>query len=370
MDKDRVTVGQLSLMLMLVIAGGKFLGLPGILAREVGHDSWLVLCVGFAADAVCLCFLLWAIKLNSSARLSFDNVLNVTLGKVVSKAVMTLLFVVYMSRSVMLLSSAYKMFAVTFDVNTNWIFFALPVVALAAFTLTRGFTALARVSQLLFVLITLSVLAMLANPLYQVKWGSLLPIAECGADKIFDTAVRQSYWFSDYIFIYFVIDKVRMKKHVFLPMLSVFVAGAAITVLMNIIFVTLYGSFAPNFELAMSKIGVFSIGGNEAGRWDWLTLSLWVMSVILKIILFIFCSYKSLEKIVGFAHDKFNWWAIGVIAAICMLSLFVSEDDFVSKFLNVAVYPFLLVQFVLPVVYPLLTRAAIARSNGGVHERT
>ena len=27
MDKERVTVGQLALMLMLVIAGGKFLGL-------------------------------------------------------------------------------------------------------------------------------------------------------------------------------------------------------------------------------------------------------------------------------------------------------------------------------------------------------
>ena len=370
MDKDRVTIGQLSLMLMLVIAGSKFLSLPGLLAQETGHDSWLVLCVGFAADAVCLCFLLWAIKLNSSARLSFDSVLNVTLGKFVAKTVMTLLFVVYMSRSVLLLSSAYQMFAVTFDVNTNWIFFALPVVALAAFALTRGFMALARVSQLLFVLITLSVLAMLANPLYQVQWGSLLPVGECGAEKIFVTSLRQSYWFSDYIFIYFVIDKVKMKKHVFLPMLSVFVAGAAITVLMNIIFVTLYGSFAPNFDLAMSKIGVFSIGGNEAGRWDWLTLSLWVMSVILKIILFIFCAYKSLEKIVGFAHDKFNWWAISAIAAICMLPLFVSEDDFMNIFLSKAVYPFAIVQFVLPLVYPLLTNAAIVKTNGGLHERT
>lgn len=56
MDKERVTVGQLALMLMLVIAGGKFLGLPGILAGNVGHDSWLVLCVGFVADGICLCF--------------------------------------------------------------------------------------------------------------------------------------------------------------------------------------------------------------------------------------------------------------------------------------------------------------------------
>lgn len=369
MDKDRVTVEQLALMLMLVIAGGKFLALPSILASEVGHDSWLVMAIVFLADAVCLCFLLWSIRLNK-CRLSIDGVLYATVGKAVGKVLLAILFVVYMSRQIVLITSCYKMFAVTFDINTNWVFFALPVVAVTTFASVRGFTAIARTSQILFGLVTISVVALLANPLLNVRWGELLPLGEVGVGKLFDIAAKQSYWFSDYIFIYFVLDKVRVKKHLYLPIMSVFTVGAVITIVMDIVFVTLYGSYAPEFELAMSKIGAFSLGDGASGRWDWLTLSLWVTSVFLKITLFFFCAYKSLEKIFEFRHDKTNLFAVGAIALILMLPMFVSSDDFVKIFLANAVIPFALVQFVLPLAYPLLTKIATAKLERGAYERT
>lgn len=370
MDKDRVTVGQLALMLMLVIAGGKFLGLPGVLAAEVGHDSWLVLCLGFLADALCLCFLLWAMRINRSACLSVDAVLDVTVGKAVSKAVLGIFFVVFTSRMIVLLGSCYKMFAVTFDVNTNWIFFALPVAAVSVFALWRGFTSVARVSQLLFMLVTLSVLAMVANPLIDSRWTELLPVAEAGWGKIALTAVKQGYWFSDYLFVYFLLDKVRQGKRLFSPVLSVFVVGAVITILTNIVFVTLYGSFAEHFDPAMSKLGVFSSGAGASGRWDWLTLSLWVTSVLLKITLFFYCAYKSLEKMFNLRHDKINPFAVCAIVATMMIPMAVSGKTFTGKFLAYAVAPFAVVQYALPLVFPLLTKIAVKKTCGGAHERT
>lgn len=370
MDNDRVSMGQLALLLMLVIAGGKFLALPSMLARDVGHDSWIVLCVVFGVDAVCLVCLLFAVKLNGRACLSVNTVLDLTVGKVVSKVMMVLFFVIYMSRSIVLISSCYKMFAATFDINTNWVFFALPVVAVATFALSRGFTSIARLSQLLFPLVTLSVLALLVNPLLTVKWSQLLPVGEAGVGAILRTSAQQSYWFTDYVFVYFVLDKIKVQKRVFLPVMSVFVAGAAITVLMNIVFVTLYGSYAPQFELAMSKIGAFSLGGSASGRWDWLTLSLWVTSVLLKIILFFYCGYKSLEKLFGLRHDKINPFVVAVITAVLMLPMFVPLRDFIEQFLARAVVPFAVVQFALPFVFPLLTAIAVKKTQGGVHERT
>ena len=369
MDKDRVTVDQLALMLMLVIAGGKFLALPSILAKDVGHDSWLVMVTVFVVDAVCLCFLLWSIKLNKQ-QLPIDCVLYATVGKVVGKLLLAILFVIYMSRQIVLITSCYEMFAVTFDINTNWVFFALPVVAVTTFASMRGFTTIARTSQILFGLVTVSVVALLANPLLNVKWGELLPVGEVGASKLLVTAAKQSYWFSDYIFIYFVLDKVNVKKHLYLPIMSVFTVGAVITIVMDIVFVTLYGSYASQFELAMSKLGAFSLGDGASGRWDWLTLSLWVTSVLLKITLFFFCAYKSLEKIFEFKHDKTNWFAVGAITLILMLPLFVSTDDFTNVFLSNAVIPFAVVQFVLPLLYPLFTKIATLKIERGTYERT
>lgn len=47
MEKNQVGINQLALMYLLSIAGGKFLNLPSILAKDVGHDSWLTLLLGF-----------------------------------------------------------------------------------------------------------------------------------------------------------------------------------------------------------------------------------------------------------------------------------------------------------------------------------
>jgi len=63
MDRNRVSMDQLALLYLLMIAGGKFLSFPSILAQDVGHDSWLVLCFSFLWDAICLGFLLWAISI-------------------------------------------------------------------------------------------------------------------------------------------------------------------------------------------------------------------------------------------------------------------------------------------------------------------
>ncbi len=361
--KDRVNIDQIALLLMLVIAGGKFLSLPSILAEEVGHDSWLVMVVAFSWDFVCLCFLLWAIRLNKDAHLSVEKVLTDNLSAVGCKLIMAIFFVIYVCRSLVLLSSCYKMFSVTFDVNTNWIAFMLPIVALSIFCLQRGFNSVARVGQLLFGLIVLCVVALLVNPLTEVRWTELLPIGEVGGEKIISTAFLRSFWFTDYIFVYFLLDKIQVKRYVFAPIFSVFAVGAIITVLLNVVFVAIYGSFAASTDLAMSKVGIFSLGANSSGRWDWLTLSVWIMSVILKIVIFYYCAYKSIEKIFGFSHCRLNVPTICVITALMLLPMFVSSRTLVEEFVSRCIIPFAIVQFVLPLVYPFLTARSLRFQN-------
>ena len=50
MEKDKISINQFALMYLLLIAGGKLLKLPSMLAADVGHDSWLTLCFSFLWD--------------------------------------------------------------------------------------------------------------------------------------------------------------------------------------------------------------------------------------------------------------------------------------------------------------------------------
>lgn len=358
MTKDRISISQLSLLYLLLIAGGKFLKLPSILAQDVGHDSWLTIAFSFLWDAVCLVFLLWAIKINRESKLDISAVLNNTITKVGAKIVLAIFFVIFIVRTNILLASCYKMFAVTFDVSTNWVVFVLPIVALSVLALKLGFNSIARASQLLFGVIFLCVVVLVIPPVTRADMGSLLPVGEAGWGKILSTSVMRSFWFTDYVFVYLVFDNVKIKKRVFSPVMTAFVIGAVLTVLMNAIFVSLYGSLAGSFDLAMSKIGIHFVSSSANGRWDWLTLSIWLISVFFKIVVFFFCAYKCAEKIFEFNSDKINVWAVIVITLLLMLPIFLPTEIALTTVVQYGLIPFAVVQYALPIAMPFLTKAA------------
>ena len=355
--KNKVNVAQISILLLLVITGGKFLSLPSLLYRDVGHDSWLVVTVAFVWDIVGLCFLLWAIRLNKQY-LSFNDILDKSITKVGSKIILIIFFVMFMCRTMVLMDSCYNTFAVTFDVNTNWVLFMLPIAVVSGFAIYRGFNSIARAAQIIFPFVFLSLVAILVYPATQTEFSQLLPIGEVGAGKIFETAIMRSFWFSDYVFIYFVLDDFRPKKQLFTPILVSFALGVVLTLLLNIVFVCLFGSFAEYANIAMSKIGMFSVSESTSGRWDWVTLSVWLTSVIIKMIIFIFCAYKCVEKILGLHFTKFNFPTMGVIAALLIIPMFIPAATVVEKFVAWCVIPFAIVQYLLPLLMPLFVKVA------------
>ena len=363
MDKNRVKLDQLALLYLLLITGGKFLSLPSLLASDVGHDSWLSMIFSFLWDGICLCFLLWAIKLNSKANMDISAILNKSVSKVVSKILLAIFFVIFILRTTILMTSCFEMFSITFDVSTNWIVYVIPIAIVSFFAIQKGFNAIARASQLLFGLILIAVIALLVPPIGSVEFSGLLPIGEAGWGKILQTSYLRSFWFSDYMFMYFVMDGVKIKKRVFTPMLVCFGIGAVLTILLNAVFVALFGSFAPQFDMAMSKIGAFSASSSSNGRWDWITLAIWLLSVFIKVIVFIFCAYKCIEKILDKNFANVNWIVALVIVALLMLPMFVSTEQLLSTVILWGIIPFTLVQYVLPLLMPLFTKVALNRTD-------
>ena len=363
MYKNRVKIDQLALIYLLIIAGGKFMSLPSLLAGDLGHDSWVSMCFSFLWDGICLCFLLWAIKLNNKAKLDISAILNKSVSKVVSKIILIIFFVIFILRVNILLASYYEMLSVTFDVSTNWLVYVLPIAALSFFAIQRGFNAIARASQLLFGVIVIAVIALMIAPLIEADMSALLPIGEAGWGKIIGNSYMRSFWYSDYIFIYFVMDGIKVKKRVFPSVLVAFGIGVVLTVLINAVFVSLYGYLAPDFNMAMSKIGVFSVANSTNGRWDWLTLSIWLISVFIKIMVFIFCAYKCVEKIVDRNFVKFNWITAIFITLLLMLPLLISTETLLSTFIVWALIPFTVVQYLLPLFMPLFTKIALKKTE-------
>lgn len=355
---DKVTVSQISLLYLLVVAGGKFLKLSSLLAKDVGHDSWIVFAIAFACDGVCIAFLCWAIKLNAQSKLAFNNVLRLTVGKYVATAVYVVFFVMFLLRALILLSSCYKMFVVTFDVSTNWLVFVLPVVLITTLVVSLGFNSVARTAELIFSVVLISVFALIFSPISQVQLSSLLPIGEAGWGNIFVAFFKRSFWFSDYVFVFFVLDKIRVKRQVFAPMFLSFAVGVVATIAMNVVFTSLSGSLAVDFDNAMSKIGIFSLSSSASGRWDWLTLSVWLLSVFVKVVTFLYCAYKCVQYALNKPFVKTNYLALACVCALLILPIFVAMENALDAVVKYAGVAFALVQYALPLFLPLMVTVA------------
>ncbi len=365
--KNKVKIDQIALL--LIIPGGKLLALPAKLAQECGHDSWLVMLIMLAIDAVCITFLLWGLKHNTN-NLSLSAILQKTLGKVGEKIVLITMLLLLMSRVVVVTSSCYKLFDVTFSVQTNWVGFVLPILAVAFFAVSKGFQTVARVNELLFGLVLVAFVSLMVMPTVNLDFAELKPVGETGTEKILNTCADSTFWFCDYLFVYFVLADIdyTSKRHqkgntsrqkpLFAPLLIAFAVGAFLNIATNAIFVSIYGDVAKVTDLAMSKISMFSVSTSTSGRWDWLSVSMWSVSVLMRICIYVYCAYRACEYIFEVNTNKFNFAIASGIFIFTLLPLVLPVETYEDKVLAVLRYPFVLVQYVLPVAMPWLVKTA------------
>ena len=73
------------MLVIIVVSGGKFLSLPGLMAKLAGRDSWASMLIMFLADLLSLAFILWTVYISKDK--SFDQILSDTLSPVGAKIV-------------------------------------------------------------------------------------------------------------------------------------------------------------------------------------------------------------------------------------------------------------------------------------------
>ena len=360
--KNQVKVSQIALILMLIVSGGKYMSLPQTLSQQVGRDAWIVTLILLVADLLCLTMLVWAIRLNKG-KLSLNQTLNLCVGKVVAKVILLIFSTFMVVRLVTLYSGAYELFVATFGIRTNWAGFALPLAVFVCFCLSKGMQPLARTNQLLSAIIVVSLIAILVLPSREANLSQLLPMGQSGAGNIVSCALKNGFWFSDYVFLYFVLDSITVKKRTFLPILTFFGIGAILTVFMYVLFTSLFGNMAQFTDLAMSKVSQFVVTSAINGRIDWLFVTIWTLSVFIKISVFTFSLYKCLTYLFEDKCCKFNL-PLGLVAtSVILLPLFITVKD-VAKFVeNYLRYPFYVVQYLLPLTMPLMVAVANKKSK-------
>ncbi len=351
--RNNVKMSQLALLLLILLPGGKYISLPVILATQAGRDSWVVVALLLLLDLVALCFLLWAVA-NNVNRYNFAQILDRCIGRVGRTILLLVMFCWLALRMVTLASSMYNIFYVAFGIKANWLGFILPLFAVMMFLVSRGMMCIARINQLLAPLILLAVLSIIVYPLLTVDKSNLLPILSNGMGDVLEALLGNNFWFADYFFIYFALGDIQRHKGGSGVVIGAFVCGALLCVAMNGVFIALYGALAPYTDLAMSKVSQYALSMSSSGRLDWLSLSVWTLSVFIKLSVLAYSMYVCMVYMLGISSTRMHVVPTAIILLLMFVPLAVAPQQLLSEGIKILVYPLLVVQYLLPICMPLM----------------
>lgn len=366
--KDDIKQGQLLMLMTVVISGGKFLSLPGIMAGHAGHDSWISMAILFAVDLICTMVMLFA--LGVSKGLDINEIFTRSLTAFPAKALFVLYAVFFFARVTGGMLDMLELISSSLSVVTNWIAFALPTLAVITFMAVKGLRNIGRVTQIFFFFIFGSVLLILLLSMGHTDFGNLLPIMPDGPSKVFDCALNVNFWFSDGVFLLFMAGRVKTTKGFFAKTTGAFLVGAVATVCLDAVFLALFGNLAEYGTSALAKVSGFNITGSIYGRLDWVFVVLWMSSVIIKSTLFLWAAALSLGYVFGVSGQKSRLIIMSAMSVLMIvLPLFFPMADVIRLALceGWGKYVTAVAQYLVPLLSPLLVRAANRKkkSEGG-----
>lgn len=164
-----------------------------------------------------------------------------------------------------------------------------------------------------------------------------------------------SFWFADSVFCCSFSKRSKRRKKDNVLLCVMLLIGILVTMALVVLYVALFGNASGINGIAITKVSQFNISNNSYGRLDWLSISIWMCSIFIKIIVLSFCAYSAIVWTVGYKKEKFNWWVfLSMVVPVIALPLFFEMETFIFNQVSKGFVKYILivVQYVLPICLP------------------
>ncbi|MEG1711108.1 MAG: GerAB/ArcD/ProY family transporter [Clostridia bacterium] len=364
-NKNEIKITQIAMIIVVIMAGSKFLNVLTLIAAEAKQDGWLTLLLIYAVDYIALFCMLYAIKINTKG-LSLYEVLKSTIGIVATKIIFAMFFAYYMFRIMGLMTSVLNVFSATLTLKTNWLGFAIPIAIYIIVATKLGIKATARITELLGGAIILAAVLMITLSIKQTDLTELKPVLVNGFTPVFKAINDHTFWFADSLFIVFMIENVKGKKSFYLVPTVAFIVGVVMTIGLYAVFYGIFGPITWMIDGAIDKVSQFNVQLTSNGRLDWLALVFWLLSVFIKLAIMSFCAFKSFDSIFIKSTKSPSIVAITVYCALIVILPILFPMEACIRFLfrnGAGKYAALILQYLVPFLLPFLTKYATKKSK-------
>ncbi|MNO30127.1 Spore germination protein YndE [compost metagenome] len=350
---EQVSALQLSFMIMLFEIGSTPLFLLGGKAKQ---DSWLAMCFGSAAGFILLMLLLWI--QHRSLHTDLIGMLKFHFGRIAGSLIGGLYSLYFAYESMRNVRDLGELTALTMLPNSPMSITMLIFVGIALYAIWKGAEVVFRLPEVLLpmVLSFYALLILLLGIMGSLDFNRLTPVLENGLKPVINAALPEivSFPFGQMI-VFLMLWSLWDKPGV--PVKNTVAAYTLISIFlifMNALNVAVLGpAIAGTSQLPFLKIVRTLSNLKFIERLDILVTIQLFIGLLIKMMLFYFCSVKAMAELTG---KLAKWWVFPIGAVIYGTSFL--ERDY-TQHIAIGLGPSLKIDPVFQVVIPLLLAVSI-----------
>ncbi|MDP4170741.1 MAG: endospore germination permease, partial [Bacillota bacterium] len=348
MDKGRISLKQLSLMIFMFTLGDSILVLPSGVIFSARQDAWISGLISLVVGSMIM-FLYYRVYMIDSNRTFLDNCRNV-MGKWLGGTI-SIIYIFYCYISVALLMRELGAFFLThFLIRTPMQIIMGLFILTVALAVRIGVVSIARASEIFIPVVLLLLSFLFFMLIYKINLKEFFPIWENGSKSI----LRGSIPFSAFaymeivsIIIFFSLvkdEKITFKK-IWIPSLL----GGAVLVIATCYCITVLGvdeaanSLYPTLKLGQKiKIGVFF------QRLDIIVAILWLLTMFFKTVFYYYFTIQGTGMLFKLKEPNYLIFPLAFLAI--PLGLNVAENIVDLNYELVNIWPFF--DFTVSIIIP------------------
>lgn len=329
--------------------------LPSYLASTAGHLAYMSVAIMMLVDLI-MYGLVYYISKNI-------NLLKERAPLIIAP-VMVGIFVLSISRLLVLFSETVGYTSSTLFDQGKIIFILLSLLAVVAYIVLKGGKVLSRLSQIVFFIALIAIIGMLILLRARLDFGALAPF-NYGWDGVANAIDKHYMWYGDFIPLLFlhIVPTRRGKESKWIfpgAMLFIYIAVVGFIILCQLIYV----DALPYTFFAFNKIAIFNKLTQLIGPTNFPIIISWLLMSIIKLSIL---TYACVMSLTYFIRNKIISLSIVIVIIALVISLAMPNSDYSHMFATSAMrYVVGILSYTIPIVLAIYVFIKSRKNKGSL----
>ncbi len=332
---QQISVRQTACFCAISLLALKLITLPSLLVIMSTSSAIVVALIMFALDLFLL-YIFLKVK-EKYPNLSLYELIKKVFGSVLAKIIYIILFSFYILKLVMLNNEAIAYMRDVVDEDFRLIVYLMTFLPVVIAMVNSGLKSTARTIEFGFVFIFIGLIFCLFLSEVTFTYGEMGPIFKENILNILNSCKDVGFWFSDFLFITIISDKIKYKKNMKKIIFSYVFITLIILIALYIIYFRLFNVTAFLHRSAIADITQYNRNIGNSGNIDIIAILVYMFIIFFQGAIYFTGAKIIFEKIVGYDNKIHAIIFITLLILALQLFVFYNLDliiDFVVNYLK------------------------------------